>query len=319
MYKNKKILLIAGGGTLGTYVSEELLDKGAKVDVICLEDRVSDREELVFYKESATLDFLSKFLEEKHYDGIVNFIHYKTVEEYAPIHELLIGKTDHLIFLSSYRVYANEQIPVTEDAPRLLDVTKDREFLAVEDYALPKARCEDFLQTHHKGEPWTIVRPVISFSHRRLDLFVYSNNEIAEQVEKYGALRLPAWAQELVAGIDWAGNSGKLIANLLLKKEAFGEAYTVSSAQNLTWREVAELYTKLFGYPVTWCSEEDFVEVYPCVTTYKKWLYLYDRKYSRVIDNRKILAATGLCADDFLPVEEGLKIEIANRDAQGSV
>lgn len=316
MYQNKKILLIAGGGTLGTYVSRELLEKGAAVDVICLEDRVSDCERLTFYKENVTLDFLSSFLEKRHYDGIVNFIHYKTAEEYAPIHELLIRKTDHLIFLSSYRVYANEQIPVTEDAPRLLDVTTDQEFLSVEDYALPKARCEDFLNKYHKGEAWTIVRPVISFSHRRFDLFVYSDNEIREQVDTHGALRLPRWAQDLVAGIDWAGNSGKLIANLLLKPETYGEAYTVSSAQNLTWREVAELYTKLFGYPVTWCSEEDFIEVYPCVTTYKKWLYLYDRKYSRVIDNRKILAATGLTSSDFLSVEEGLKIEIANRDAQ---
>ena len=229
---------------------------------------------------------------------------------------MLIGKTDHLIFLSSYRVYANEEVPVTEKAPRLLDVTADTEFLAVEDYALPKARCEDFLNEFHKGEHWTVVRPVISFSHRRFDLFVYSDNEIGEQVEKYGALRLPAWAQELVAGIDWAGNSGKLIANLLFKPQTYGEAYTVSSAQNLTWREVADIYNRLFGFRVEWCSEEDFIAVYPCVTTYKKWLYLYDRKYSRRIDNRKILAATGLTDADFTPIEAGLRIELANRDAE---
>lgn len=315
MYQNKKVLLIAGGGTLGSYVSKELLEKGAFVDVICLEDRVSDCERLTFYKENVTLDFLCSFLDGRYYDGIVNFIHYKTAEEYAPVHEVLMQKTDHLIFLSSYRVYANEQIPVTETAPRLLDVTEDEEFLAVEDYALPKARCEDFLNAYHKGEAWTVVRPVISFSHRRLDLFVYSNDEIREQVETYGALRLPIWAQDLVAGIDWAGNSGKLIANLLCKKETFGEAYTVSTAQNLTWKEVAELYTRLFGYPIEWCAEEDFIKVYPCVTTYKKWLYLYDRKYSRKIDNRKILAATGLSAKDFLSVEEGLRIELANKQA----
>ena len=313
MYQNKKILLVAGGGTLGTYVYKELLEKGAFVDVICLEECVSDHPRLTFYRENVTVDFLNSFLRDRHYDGIVNFIHYKTAEEYAPVHEVLMQKTDHLIFLSSYRVYANEQIPVTETAPRLLDVTEDEEFLAVEDYALPKARCEDFLNAYHKGEAWTVVRPVISFSHRRLDLFVYSNDEIREQVETYGALRLPIWAQDLVAGIDWAGNSGKLIANLLCKKETFGEAYTVSTAQNLTWKEVAELYTRLFGYPIEWCAEEDFIKVYPCVTTYKKWLYLYDRKYSRKIDNRKILAATGLSSKDFLSVEEGLCVELANK------
>ena len=42
MYSDKRVLLIAGGGTLGTYVSEELLRLGAFVEVICPEDKVSD-------------------------------------------------------------------------------------------------------------------------------------------------------------------------------------------------------------------------------------------------------------------------------------
>lgn len=32
----KRVLLIAGGGTLGTYTAEELLRLGHMVDVICL-------------------------------------------------------------------------------------------------------------------------------------------------------------------------------------------------------------------------------------------------------------------------------------------
>ena len=42
MYKNKRVLLIAGGGTLGTYTGEELLRLGAYVDVLCPEDKLSD-------------------------------------------------------------------------------------------------------------------------------------------------------------------------------------------------------------------------------------------------------------------------------------
>ena len=49
----KKALLIAGGGTLGTYTAEELLRLGHSVDVVCLEDKVSDNENLRYYKESA--------------------------------------------------------------------------------------------------------------------------------------------------------------------------------------------------------------------------------------------------------------------------
>ena len=49
MDTNMKALLIAGGGTLGTYVSEELLRLGHKVDVICLEDKVSFNDDLRFF------------------------------------------------------------------------------------------------------------------------------------------------------------------------------------------------------------------------------------------------------------------------------
>ncbi|MBQ8309479.1 MAG: hypothetical protein IJX80_00520 [Clostridia bacterium] len=310
MYQNKRFLLIAGGGTLGSYVSEELLSHGAYVDVICLEDNVSENEHLNYYKGYATEDLLGSLFAKGGYDGIVNFIHYKRVEDYRAMYELLIANTDHLIFLSSYRVYADAQHPVTENAPRLLDVTEDKEFLEVEDYALPKARCEDFLRTEHAGEPWTIVRPVISFSCRRFDLYTYSDNDIWEMVATGGTLKLPRDAKELVAGLDWAGNSGKLIANLFLNPETFGEAYTISTAQNLTWGDVAALYREQFGLSVEWCDEAEFVEAYPCVEGIKKWLYLYDRKFSRDMDNSKVLAATGLTEADFKSIADGLRIEL---------
>ena len=46
----KNVLLIAGGGTLGTYTAEELLRQGHQVDIICLEERISDNGNLRFYQ-----------------------------------------------------------------------------------------------------------------------------------------------------------------------------------------------------------------------------------------------------------------------------
>ena len=110
----KKVLLIAGGGTLGTYTAEELLRLGHKVDVICLEDKSSENENLRFFKADATLDYLNEHFKDNHYDGIVNFIHYPNYKDYIPYHELLTNNTEHLIFLSSYRIYADKQHPITE-------------------------------------------------------------------------------------------------------------------------------------------------------------------------------------------------------------
>ena len=308
----KKVLLIAGGGTLGTHTANELLRLGHAVDVICPEEKTTHHPHLRFIRSMATDELLTDLFAKEHYDGIVNFIHYKKPEDYRRIHPLLIQNTEHLIFLSSYRVYANEQQPITESAPRLCDIPTEPAFREQETYALPKIVCEDFLNTECRGEPWTIVRPVISFSHLRLDLYVHSGHVILEHAQRGEPLLIPATSRYLTAGIDWAGNSGKLIANLLFKPQAFGETYTVSSAQNPTWDDVASLYTELTGVRIKWCSEEEFLEKYPKFRGDHKWGLIYDRMFNRLIDNQKILAATGLTSDDFTPIREGLMRELKN-------
>ncbi len=302
----KKVLLIAGGGTLGRYTAKELLRKDCAVDVICLEDYTSDNPNLRYYQANADLKYLTAFLKDNYYDGIVNFIHYTSVDDYKPVHKLLCSKTDQLIFLSSYRVYADLQHPITETAPLLADVVKDdEEFLKTENYALPKAGCEKYLREESGTKNWTIVRPVISFSDKRFDLVTVSGQEIIDAAKSGKTILLPKAAKNLTAGLDWAGNSGKLIANLLFKKECFGEAYTVSSGQNLTWGEVADIYTRLTGVKFRWAETEEYVN-----TGHGGYILIYDRLYDRAVDHTKILMATGLNKDDFTSVEEGIKIEL---------
>lgn len=309
MYTNKKVLLIAGGGTLGTYTAKELLRLGCYVDIICPEEKVSDNEKLHFYREYATFEFLTKLFSEKHYDGIINFVHYPDAEEYKPFHKLLTANAEHLIFLSSYRVYADLENPITEDAPHLLDVTTDEKFLAEETYALSKARAEKFIYNESDIDNWTIVRPVISFSEYRLDIIVRSGRAVIDHSRRGEVMLLPAEAKNLTAGLDWAGNTGKIIANLLFKKDTFRQAYTISSAQNLKWGEVAELYTKLVGTQFEWVDTETYFAHDENIRK-QPWILLYDRFYDRKIDNSKVLKATGLKDSDFLSIEEGIKTEL---------
>ena len=306
----KRALLIAGGGTLGTHTANELLRLGCEVDVICPEEKVSHHPNLHFIQSLATDELLTELFAKRHYDGIVNFIHYKTLDEYKKVHGLLINNTDHLIFLSSYRVYADLEHPITEESPRLYDVSDDEDLLTNENYAIPKSKCEDFLRTECKGQPWTVVRPVISFSQYRLDLYIHSKHRVLEAVAKNVPLKIPRTSRYLTAGLDWAGNSGKQIAHLLFKPHTIGECYTISSAQNLTWDDVAKIYGKMIGLEVDWCSDEDFYNAYPDYRDRLRWGLDYDRRYDRVINNEKILAATGLQPKDFLSVEEGVAIEL---------
>lgn len=307
--KNKNVLLIGGGGTLGTYTAQELLRKGCFVDVICLEDKVSDNINLCFHKANADLETLKAFLKDRYYDGIVNFIHYLDVEDYKPVHRLLSAKTEHLIFLSSYRVYADLQHPITEEAPLLLDVLEDKLFHETEKYAASKTRCERFLREESGTDNWTVVRPVISFSENRLDLVCRSGHDVLRMTENGQTILLPEKARNLTAGLEWAGNSGKLIANLLFKKETLREAYTVSGAQNLTWGEAADIYTDLIGAKFQWVDTDKYIENEPKVRS-DPFILKYDRLFDRKIDNSKILKATGLKASDFVPIRDGIKTEI---------
>ncbi len=307
--EQKKVLLIAGGGTLGTYVSEELLRLGHAVDIICLEDNLSHNPNLRFFKGYATKELLTEMFRETHYDGIVNFIHYKDAEDYKAIHPFLAENTDHLIFLSSYRVYADEQHPITEDAPRLYDVTRDEVFLSTENYAVPKSKCEDYLKKERPNDPWTIVRPVISFSKLRLDLLLYSRTRVLEAAEKGQALLLPSLVKDYGAGIDWAGNSGKLIANLLFRPEAMHETFTIYSGHGMTWGEVAEAYTEVTGVQIRWCDEDEFVASKPNLAK-EPWMWIYDRRFDRRIDASKVLRVTGLGASDFKSIAYGIQHEI---------
>ncbi len=298
----KKVLLIAGGGTLGTYTAEELLRLGHSVDVICLEDKKSDNKNLKYYKANATLEYLDHLFKENRYNGIVNFIHYPNYEDYIPYHELLSQNTEHLIFLSSYRVYADLQHPITENSPHLIDVIKDNPtFHEKENYALAKSRAERFLSNNPYPKNWTVVRPVISFSDRRLDINMVSGHTVIDSAKEGKAVQLPLEAKHLIAGLDWAGNSGKLIANLLFKGNCIGEAYTISSAQNITWGDVADIYARILNVKFEWIPAN-----YPQDT----WHWYYDRAYDRRIDNSKVLEATGLKTKDFKSIEEGIYIEL---------
>lgn len=310
--EQKRVLLIAGGGTLGTYAAQELLAEGHLVDVVCLEDKTSDQENLTFIRARAELDFLEKLFAEKHYDGIINFLKYSTVEAYKPYHILLTENTDHLIFLSSYRVYADMQHPITEDAPRLLDVTDDQDFLAREDYALPKARCEDYIRSLPDRKNWTIVRPVISFSARRFDMLMYSGRTLIDCAREGKTLVMPESRRYLTAGLDWSGNTGRLIARLLFRENTLGETYTISSAPGLNWNDVAEIYRDLIGLKVEWVDEETYLNANPRQKTGNpdSWRYVYDRHYDRAVDNSKVLAATGMKKEDFKTIREGIEIEL---------
>lgn len=317
MYFDKKVLLIGGGGTIGTYVAKELLDMGCSVDIICLEDYTSDNEKLRYFKAPVTLDYLKGFLADKYYNGILDFIHRDVPEDYIAFHMVIAPKTDHEIYFSSIRAIGNEQHPITEDAPLILDLIDegkftDENFIKYDAYSLTKARGERYLKQVSKYKNWTIVRPMINTSEKRLDIVLHTFHEVVEIAKAGEVLYQPDICKDVIAGLEWAGNTGKMIANLMFKEECMGETYMLSTGHRMTWEEVANVYAELLNMKVEWVSVDEYR-----AKTGKGWgdSLLYDRNYNREVDNTKIMKATGLTQEGFVPFREGIRQELEKLDA----
>lgn len=317
----KKILVLGATGAMGMYLVPELMGMGYRVDAVSLDERTSDDPNLVYIRANAKdMDFLRETLKNG-YDAIVDFMVYPTAE-FRERYMLLLENTLHYIYLSSYRVYADEQHPVTETAPRLLDMSDDQDFLATDDYSLHKARGEDLLHACGRTN-WTIVRPSIVYSKYRYQLVSLEAMTHVYRMLNGKTVVLPKEALGVQATMTWAGDVAKMLARLVLNENAYGETYTLSTAEHHTWGEIAEYYAEIGGLKYVTTDLKTFMDFRTGEVAenslpriHYRSQVLYDRMADRVIDNRKILAATGLKQEDFMPLKEGLKMELqaVNKD-----
>ena len=76
---------------------------------------------------------------------------------------------------------------------------------------------------------------------------------------------------------------------------------------------MAEIYASLRGLKAVWASEEDFLKIVDPNpwNPHPAWQLRTDRLFNRVIDNSKVLAATGLTQSDLMPTAKGLETELA--------
>lgn len=308
--EKKTALLIAGGGTIGTYAALELKSLGFSVDIICRDGATLNEEDITYTIADVTFGILSEKFSEKRYNVIVDFMHYDIFEEYEERAKYLLANCDHMIFLSSYRVYADLEHPITENAPQLLDVSDDKVLLENEKYGLTKSRCERALKSL-PDKHWTAVRPLISFSDKRFDLITTQGALLVNRTRQGKKVVVPSAAKNVVAGFGWAGNIGKMIARLALNEKAYGEAFTLGTGEKRTWGEIAEYYEELIGAKFVWVDTETYLEIATPNEVADTWGLKYDRLCDRTIDTTKLFSVTGLSMDDFMPIREALKMELA--------
>lgn len=301
---DKRILLFGGTGAIGKYLTPELLRRGYTVYVTSRRARASTDPHLHYLQGNPKRELFFNALMDAHFDVIVDFMIYQT-EEFGLRVEPLLKGTDQYIFLSSYRVYSDSgKTPLTEQSPRLLETETDPEYLISEEYALVKARQEDLLRKASQKN-YTIVRPSITYSGDRFQLGTMEIGDFIGKALTGREVLLPEKMCEKQATLTWAGDVAKMIAGLVLNEKAYGETYTVATAEHHSWDEIAGMYREHLGMKTKKVSEKEYVN-----TIGRRWQLKYDRMYDRIVDNTKVLEATGLKQSDMMPLREGLRIEL---------
>ena len=302
-------ILVIGYGAMAMYLVPDLSARGYQVDVYCMEQVTDQFDGVTFHQANAFEDgFLKNLLETGGYDAAVDFLMYDTEEKFRQYYKLFLDNVRHYIFLSTYRIYANEEHPVKETSPRLLEVVRDPEYQATEnEYSRYKALEENVLR-ESGYQNFTIIRPAITYSKYRFQLVTLEAQVVIERARKGKKIILPEAAMDVQATMSWAGDVAKMISGLLLNPAAMGETYSVCTAEHHTWREVAEYYKEIAGLEYVTVDTETYYQLW-ADSKYARYQLEMDRFFDRIMDNSKILNITGLKQENLMPLKDGLRRE----------
>lgn len=280
------ILVLGGTGAMGSHLCKILKEAGYHVYVTSRRER-KDVDGISYIKGNAhDMPFLTQLLKQYQWKAIVDFMVY-TTEDFQQRYQLFLDATSQYFFLSSARVYAESQQPLTEDSPRLLDVVKDEAYLATDEYALAKARQENLLMQSGKRN-WTVIRPYITFDEYRLQL-----SSAEKEWWLYRALqgRTIIFSKDLACkytSLTYGYDVARGIAALIGKESACGECFHITTDDKYKWSELLEAYLDAI---------EKETRTRPKVKMLEKWSPLvggsplqvkWDRLYNRKFDNSKI-------------------------------
>lgn len=318
---SKKVLVLGATGAMGKYLIPYLADAGYAIDAVSLDDAQYPFPNVKPIKGNAKDKPFLKELLANQYDGIVDFMIYPTndLSYYLP---LMVNSTGHYIYLSSYRIYDNKEHPVRETSPRLLDTADSIIVRNSDDYCVYKARGENIVRTFPKDK-WTIIRPAITYSLMRYQLVTLEAPNTVGRAFAGKKVVVPEQARNVQATMSWAGDVAAMIKNLLFNEKALGETFSVCTSEHHTWGEIADYYKDICDLDAVWVDKEDYIRIL-CGDPYvlgARWQLEFDRLFDRIMDNSKVLAATGMKQEDLMPLYDGLKKEIARcpRDYQWKV
>lgn len=197
----------------------------------------------------------------------------------------MLAACDHYIFLSSSRVYANYDDRITENCPRLLETSDDEAFLATNRYALRKAREEDMLRTSGMTN-YSIIRPYITYSNRRLQLGIYEKEEWLYRVLNDKPLIISEGILDKMTTLTFGRDVAFGIYQIAFGKP-LANAVHITTMENMTWIEILKMYASIIkeqtGKNIILYTSHEIESVEMLYEG--RYNTIYDRQWNRRFDN----------------------------------
>lgn len=300
------MLILGGTGAMGTYLCKYLDNDLFAITVTSRKKHISDRDNLGYVQGNAKdFDFIKNLLAEQSYDVIIDFMVYTTAE-FRNRYKLFLDSTQQYIFISSARVYAQSDEPLTENSPRLLDVCTDNEYLQTDEYALSKARQEDMLIKSGKRN-FTIVRPSLTYDSNRLQFGISEKDEWLYRALHGRSVIFPKDMENVKTTMAYGADVAKAISMLVGNSKAMGETVHITGQTSNTWNEILDIYRRVFrektGKDMKVLMTGDSMEI--ARNLRRTYQIKYARRINRIFSCEKLESIIGNTT--FLTAEEGLK------------
>lgn len=302
------VLLLGGTGPMGMHLSE-LLSTQNDVFVTSRKPH-KNKGNISFVQGNAKMkDFLSSVLSMRTWDCIVDFMAYTTCEFEERV-ELLLNSTKQYIFLSSARVYDNNNETITEDSSRLLDTSTDTAYLKTDEYALYKAREENIL-LNSTNKNYTIIRPYITYAENRFPMGVWEKETWLRRCLQKKDIVFPKTFLDKVTTLTYGRDVAKYISIIIGNQGTVGQIYNIVSNKSSCWSEILSYYLSHIESITGYRPKVTLVDSYVvCLQDMlklwfsdivslglahsarkirnKKYQLIYDREFNRKFDNKKL-------------------------------
>ncbi|SFR93472.1 Nucleoside-diphosphate-sugar epimerase [Halomicrobium zhouii] len=294
------VLIIGGTGLISTGITRQLVD--SEHEVTCFtrgesDARVPETVDFVHGDRDERAD-LTAARDEVDPDCVLDMVCFSPDQAEQAV-DVFADEVEQFVFCSTVDVYHRplDTNPVQEDAPREPPVS---------DYGADKAECEDiFMAAHNRGDfETTIIRPWCTYGEGGTVLHTLGQGSYFLDRIRQGKPVVIHGDGQTLWGPCHRDDVARAFVNAVGNETAYGEAYHVTSEENITWGQFYETVADVMDAP-----DPEFVhiptEILAEAVPDRTGMLLAHFQFSTVFDNSK--ARRDLDFEYTITFEEGVR------------